>query len=78
MVGGVGFTQNLNQHTLSHTESPHTAREQVILQQYLCTSACVARAWPRMWPSGVITATPVSSQLLSMPSTSPWGVVPVG
>lgn len=43
---------------------------------HLCTSACVAKAWPRMLPSGVMTATPVSSQLLSMPSTRPRGEAP--
>jgi len=38
--------------------------------QGACSSACVARASPRTLPSLETTATPVSSQLDSMPSTS--------
>lgn len=36
-----------------------------------CTNqlTCVASASPRIWPVGVTTATPVSSQLVSIPST---------
>jgi hypothetical protein len=44
--------------------------------QGACSSACVARASPRTWPSLVSTATPVSSQLDSMPSTTK-GLSPV-